>query len=467
MIVLAHGLGGRSDLPVPLWMALYGGAAALIISFLALGILWAEPRLRGSSAGFPLPRVFRQVADSRVSRGVLRGFGVLGFLLVVVTLVAGDQSVVDNPAPTWFYVWFWVGLVPASLAFGPVWKLLNPLRALAAALSLTNGDEDLPFEEEDLDEDEVADEEKESQGARVSDQQPAYPSRLGYTPAGIWLLAFLWLELVFDRGSEPLVIAIFILAYSAFNVAGGIRYGQPWFDHADGFEVYSTLISKLSPFGRRSDGTLVVRNPLNGLDAIEPRKGLVFFVCVVLGSTAFDGLTRTKWWGSISEFSSSYAYYLGIGTVGLLASVGLVYVIYLAATRTVVGLTDESQAQTLDKRFIHSLIPIAIGYTIAHYFSLLVFQGQAGYILASDPFSRGWDLFGTADWRIDYKAVSVFTIAWVQVASIVGGHILGVIAAHDRAVRLFADGAKTKAQYPLLAAMVAFTLGGIFLLVGT
>lgn len=435
-MILAHGIGGRSDLPIPLWIALYGGAAALIISFMALGILWVEPRLKGASGGRTLPRRIQQLADSRVTRLMARAFGALVFLVAVGALVGGDTSVAENPAPTWFYVWFWVGLVPASLLLGPVWRLMNPLRTLASLLS-------------------------------VKIPRHSYPSRWGYIPAGLWLLVFLWLELVFDRGSEPLVIAIFIVAYSAVNVGGGVRYGQAWFANADGFEVYSTLISSLSPFGRRSDGSLVIRNPLNGLDSIEPRRGLVFVVCVILGSTAFDGLTRTQWWDSLSHLSVNYLYYLGIGTLGLAASVALVDWIFVAATRTVAGLTHEADAESLDRRFVHSLIPIAIGYTIAHYFSLLVFQGQAGYILASDPFSIGLDLFGTSGWKINYRAVSVFTIAWVQVASIVSGHIVGVVAAHDRAVRLFPDEVKTKAQYPLLLAMVAFTLGGIFLLVGT
>jgi hypothetical protein len=108
-----------------------------------------------------------------------------------------------------------------------------------------------------------------------------------------------------------------------------------------------------------------------------------------------------------------------------------------------------------------------VGYTVAHYFSLFVFQGQAGYILASDPLSRGDDLFGTSDWQIVYTVVSTAAIALVQIAAIVGGHVLGVVAAHDRAMGMFTGRDKSRGQYALLGAMVIYTVGGIALLVGT
>ncbi|HET9289899.1 MAG TPA: hypothetical protein VFQ49_02370, partial [Actinomycetes bacterium] len=121
----------------------------------------------------------------------------------------------------------------------------------------------------------------------------------------------------------------------------------------------------------------------------------------------------------------------------------------------------------LSWQFAHSLVPILIGYTVAHYFSLLVFQGQAGYILASDPLQKGWNLFGTADWRMNLLLVSTSAIALIQVGSIVTGHVLGVVAAHDRAVATFRGRDMLRGQYLLLTTMVFYTLSGIALLVGT
>jgi len=121
----------------------------------------------------------------------------------------------------------------------------------------------------------------------------------------------------------------------------------------------------------------------------------------------------------------------------------------------------------LDRLFVHSLVPILIGYTVAHYFSLLVFQGQAGYILASDPLDVGWNLFGTADWKINLLAVSTTTIALIQVGAIVTKHVLGVVVTHDRAIATFQERNKLRGQYLLLPTMVFYTLCGIALLVGT
>ena len=122
----------------------------------------------------------------------------------------------------------------------------------------------------------------------------------------------------------------------------------------------------------------------------------------------------------------------------------------------------------LARRFAHSLVPIAAGYAVAHYFSLLVFEGQLTWILASNPFAQdGVDLFGTYRNEIDLRLVAPRVIAAVQVGAIVLGHVLGVVLAHDRAVRLAGtQRAARRSQYPLLAVMVGLTVGGLGLLLG-
>ena len=230
------------------------------------------------------------------------------------------------------------------------------------------------------------------------------------------------------------------------------------------------MIARLCPVGRRADGRLAVRNPLAGLAGLQPEPGLVAVVCVLLGSTAFDGLSRTRWWSDLTLLASPTASIL-LGTAGLLGAIAVVAVTYTIAARASQHYLPADLANNpsdrLDRQFVHSLIPILVGYTIAHYFSLLVFQGQAGYILASDPFATGWDLFGTADWRINLVLVSTTAIALIQVGAIVSGHILGVVTAHDRAVGLFGGRDQLRGQLPLLATMVFYTLSGIGLLVGT
>jgi hypothetical protein len=441
-MILAHGIGGRSDLPVPLWLALYGGAFAVLVSFFALLVFWTEPRLTGSGAGRPLPYGLQRLIDADATRAALQG---VGLVLLGVTLAAawiGPDDAAKNPAPTWMYVWFWVGLAPLSALYGPVWRLLNPLRALAAGLRL------LKF------------------------PSRALPEWVGYWPAVASLLAFVWLELVYGaNASAPRTVAVFISGYAVIHVVLGAIFGDEWFDRGDGFQVYSTLLGHLSPSGRRDDGELVVRNPLNSLASLEESAapGLVAVVCVLLGSTGFDGLTRGFFWKDLvaAYASDSRLLYLGIGTAGLAVAVGFVLVSFTAATRASRIYALPEYASDIEPRFVHSLLPIVMGYTVAHYFSFAVFQGQAGYLYANDPFGLGWNLFGTTGAAIDYTLVSPQAIALIQVGAIVTGHVLGVVAAHDRAVAIFRPKEQRSGQYPLLAIMIAYTVGGITLVVGT
>jgi hypothetical protein len=445
--ILAHGLGGRSDLPVPIWMAQYAAVAALVASFAMVTAYWKTPRFEGAAAGEgrPLPDALQRFADARATRTGLR---VLGLLLAGVTVVVaafGPNNSGTNPAPTWLYVWFWVGLVLASLLLGPIWRLMNPLRTISAGLARLAGDPD-------------------------QERVRPMPAGLGYWPAAVGLIVFTWLELVYPYRDQPYTLLVFFVLYAWIQVIAAFRYGQAWYARGDAFEVYSTLVGHLAPFGRRADGQLALRNPLAGLASLRPEIGLVAVICVLLGSTAFDGLSRTRWWSDLTLDAGTGVNIL-LGTAGLLGAIGVVAVTYTTATQAARQYRRVQPASNpgdhLDRLFVHSLVPILVGYTIAHYFSLVVFQGQMGYILASDPFDRGWNLLGTADWRMNLVLVSTAAIALIQVGAIVTGHILGVVTAHDRAVAVFDKRDQVRGQYLLLVVMVFYTLCGIALLVGT
>jgi hypothetical protein len=441
MRLLAHGLGGRADLPVPVWMAQYAAALVLIVTFFMLGRFWDSPRLQEPYRGHPLPMGLQRLLDAPAFRLALRLIGLAALLLVIVVAALGTDSSATNPAPTWLYVWFWVGIVPLSLLFGPVVRAFNPLRLLSQGIARLSG-------------------------RRDPEEFRTPPEWLGFWPAAAGLLVFTWLELVFRDPAHPVNVLTFILLYCLVQLAAAAVYGERWYAQGDAFEVYSTLVGRLSPFGRRpEDGRLVVRNPLAGLASVPVEPGVVAVICVLLGSTAFDGLSRTQWWKGLSGRTTGVAYEL-LGTVGLLAMVGLVTAAYLAATRQNPW-ARRGQRVAVERRFVHSLLPIAVGYTVAHYFSLVVFQGQAGYQLASDPLGLGWDLFGTSGQQINYRLVTTGAIAVVQVVAILTGHVLGVFIAHDRAIADYTRSRqRLRAQYPLLVVMVTYTLGGIALLLG-
>lgn len=433
--VLAHGVGGRGDLPIAPWLATYAGAAVVAFSFFALASLWATPRLRGPDAGQALPWAQR-IADAAVFRAVLRAVGLLLLAaFLVVAWFGPDDLGRGNPAPTWFYVWFWVGLVPASLLFGPVWRLLNPLRTVSGLLRTV-----LPTAPLRL------------------------PDRLSYWPAAVGLLAFLWIELVYDMAASPRVVAAFVTLYCVVHVTAGAVFGPTWFARADAFEVYSSFIALAAPLGRRSDGRLVLRNPLDGLSGASSSSDLTPVIVVVLGSTAFDGLSRTSWWTGLVA-NTGRAEYLQFGTAGLLLCIGLVAMTFGGAMH----LTRQHLRLDKDPRpdFAPSLVPIVIGYTVAHYFSFALFQGQQGVLLANDPLVLGWNLFGLRDVTVNYNMMSTTQISIVQVGAIVLGHVVAVVAAHDRAIGLLKSAAAVRGQYPLMAVMVAYTATGIALLAGS
>ena len=424
MTVIAHGVGSRHDLPIPLFYAFVGALAAVFVSFLAVALLWSESRFRGAAAGRPVPL---SVVDSQPLRWALRLIGLVACAVVVVLAVLGPDDPDANPTARIVYVVFWVGLVPASLLLGPVWKLLNPLRTIHLLV-----------------------------GAPGRRQVPVW---VGYWPAAVSLFAFTWLELVSPEPASTRSLLVFFGTYGVVHLAAACWFGVGWFARGDGFEVYSTLIGQLAPLGRRDDGRIVLRNPLDGLDAVQPAPGLVAVVGVLLGSTFYDGFSDAPAWVDVVQSGALGP--VATGTLGLVGAIVLVTGLYGLCLGAASAMTGQ---RGLPGRFAHSLIPIAVGYLVAHYFSLFVFDGQRTLILLSDPLDTGADLFGVATRSVDLSAVSPTTIAVVQVLAIVAGHVLGVIAAHDRSVRLLPAEHAVAGQLPLLVLMLCYTVGGLVLL---
>ncbi|HWD06338.1 MAG TPA: hypothetical protein VG674_28245 [Amycolatopsis sp.] len=420
---------------MPSWLAMYAGAVAVLASFFVLIALWPKPRLGAPGAGRPLPWLER-LANSVAVRTVLRAAGLTMLAIFLVTAWIGpDDGGRSNPVPYWIYVWFWVGLVPLSLLFGPIWRRLNPLRTLAGLVRSAVRNRVLPL-----------------------------PDRLGYWPAVLGLFAFVWMELIDDKAASPRTIAIFVTGYAVLHIIAGVVFGPEWFARGDAFEVYSWMVSRASPLGRRADGRLVLRNPLDGLAATPAKPDLTPVVMVVLGSTAFDGLSRTAAWSDVVA-DTGRAAYLSLGTAGLVAAIAVVAGTYNAAiwlTRRFVGSDRNVRAE-----LAHGIIPIAIGYTVAHYFSFAMFEGQQGILLANDPLARGWDLLGLSTATIDYALMAPWGIALIQVAAIVVGHIVAVTAAHDRSVGMLPRRSARRGQYPMLVVMVCYTITGIALISGS
>ncbi len=446
----AHGLVGRADLPIPAWLFGWAAAVVLIVSFAALATLWQTPRLEGDERFRLLPEglSFTLVNPATEFFAGLVGVGLLG--VTIWSGLAGVQSPPANFAPTFIYVIFWVGLVALSLLLGDVFRAFNPWRAIARAAGWV--------------------------AARVSGPMPApfrYPERLGRWPAAALLLAFAWIELAYRNGSDPSTLAIAALVYSAITLLGIACFGtEAWLSRGEAFSVYFNFFSRLSPLTVK-EGRLGRRRLLSGVTGLEPLPGTIALLFVMIGTVMFDGASEGSPWVDIAPDIQDRFIDIGFGpassleltfSVGMLLALGIVALIYgigVYGIRTI----DRRPAIEIARSFSHTLVPIAAAYVLAHYFSLLVYNGQAIGYLASDPLGKGWDLFGTADKAIDYGVVSATAIWYVQVGVLVAGHVCGLILAHDRALVLYGKArAATTSQYWMLAVMVAFTTFGLFLI---
>jgi hypothetical protein len=451
VIPFAHGLVARSDLPIPEWLFGWAAAMVLVVSFVALAVLWPEPKLQ-RERWRPLPGALGRLLGSRPLEIACGAIGVFLLAVVIYTGLEGTQSSSANFAPTFVYVVFWLALVPASVLFGDVFRAFNPWRAIGRSVGW------------------VA-----SKAARGALPAPlTYPERLGHWPAAAGIFAFAVMELVSSSGDQPDTIAIATLVYSALTFVAMALYGvDTWSSRGEAYSVYFNLFSRLSPIETR-DRIVGLRLPLSGLAALKAGAGTVPLLAVMIGSVTFDGASEAPLWTGIAPDISELFQDIGLSPqhaleltflVGLTAAVLLVYGFYMLGVVGARSVGGGFTTERLARAFVHTLVPIALAYVAAHYFTLLLFQGQAVEFLASDPLGEGSDLFGTADSQIDYTVIGANATWYWQVGFVVAGHVAALTLAHDRALALY-DDAKlaVRSQYWMLAVMVGFTSLALWLL---
>ncbi len=432
--VLAHGIGSRGTLPLPLWQFSWAAIAALVLSFVGLGALWKTSKLCANAEGRAIlasPVVVKAVA------GVLRVVGMVLFVLTITAALFGtDVGGEDvNLAPVTIYVMLWVA-IPVTAAFiGDVWKALNPFQTIG-----------LLFPEGD------------------SREAPKHQ-----WVAVALMFGFLFLELAHPSGDSPRILGYGMVVYSAVMIAGLFRYGRVWLDRADAFGISFSLIAAIAPFWVDDDSTLRARLPLSGLSRVEVMPGTMLLILTILGGTSFDGFSESPIFTDIIGRPSGWTAVPPL-TIGLIAMILIAAVLYWSGSRATANVTDISQERAADL-FAPSLIPIVWAYAIAHYAQLLVDQVQSFVFRLSNPFgnfdadgepSTNW--FGTADGEINFNLIDVDVVSWIQAVSIVFGHILAVLYAHDLAVTHFDHSKAAKSQQTMLFVMVLYSVAGLWLL---
>ncbi len=447
--VVAHGIGGVQDLPVPAWLFYWGAGIVLVASFTALGSLWKRPLLARHGEGRALPRVGEAVVG-RPARVLLQCLSVVLFATVWAAALFGTDDLLSNIAPTWVYVIFWLGVPVLAVLFGNVWRALSPWRALAdgfVALWEASGREARPLS--------------------------TYPERFGRWPAVVGLFAFAALELAYYDPSSPRTLAFAIAIYSYVTLLGMAAYGRDtWTARGEAFAVLFGMFARIAPCTVVA-GRPRLRLPCTGLAGEDRVPGTTAFLAVMLGSVAFDGYSRSaRWQTLISNVQEPYvidnpglADLLGMATAigGLLAGSLVVGLSYAGACR--LARRSVAGSQSLVPDFLLSLVPIAFVYEVAHYFSLFVLQGQFAIPQLSDPLGRGWNVLGTADVTPNLALLTPNTVWYVQASALVIGHVVGLTVAHDRAITRFSSRPEAlRSQYAMLALMVLYTVGGLWIL---
>ena len=309
------------------------------------------------------------------------GLGLTAWLAFVIFFGPDDRAALRAA-----YIYIWVGLVPLALVFGDVWRDLSPWRTLQAIIGRL---------------------------MRRPDGLTRYPAILGYWPAAVGIFSFVWLELASADPSSISAVRLWVVAYAVTALVGGAVFGPRWFDRADPFDVYSALVAGLGRWR---------------LASTPPDAGLVALLGTLVGSTAFDSFTGTAYWQrSDRSVLESSLWLLGFCMV--------VAVMFSLAAMATGGLTLRERL-SLPRLYAHSLVPIAVGYVLAHYLSLL----------------------------LDVLSAYPTPLAVVKVLFVVVGHVLAVVAAHDCALRVLPGRHRLTGQLGMLLLMVSITYTGLFLL---
>lgn len=461
----AHFFTQPYTLPVPFAMYAWGATAALLLSFVIVGIFATVPSLGPSvEPSAPSASVAGDVAPAGWGLRIGRFISVFLLLVCIASGLFGVQNPFANFSMTFFWIVFVLGVAYAVALIGDFYAAINPWKTLIGWL--------------------------ERIGVNFSGRA-AYPERAAYYPALVLYMIFIILELfakLLPRG-----LAIALLIYTLINLAGAWYYGkQAWFRYGEFFAVFMRLMGKMSPWARPWDPEVRANAParrwripfIGLLEERAEHMSLVVFILFMLSSTAYDGLHSTLPWVNIfwkgiypaisplfnpapgQEFVLSTDLYYFWQWCSLVVSPFIYLAVFFAFVWAMKALTRAQQpVRTLVLQFAMSLVPIAFVYHVTHYYTLLLAQGGQMVRLISDPLGYGWNLFGTGLTRIEPLLVDVGTIWHTQVALILIGHIASVYLAHVEALRVYSN-ARTAAvsQLPLLVLMMIFTTFGLWIL---
>jgi len=442
LALLAHAAPINYKFPLPIWLYVLAGGAAVLLSapVAALAVREDTPRERRGRDLYPAVR--------RLGRPLV----VLGTALLLIALAGGlfattaeSQEFFENPVTVLTWVDFWVGLGIFSWLVGNVWERVSPLNVAARWLDGVLG--------------------------RREVHPLAYPAGLGQWPAVGLLLVWSWLELIWGPAKEPRMLALLLIGYMAATLIGCALVGaEAWLGNVELFSVVARTLSRFSPLELRpfvpevwastpvEERTARVRFYGAGLRTDPPLPaGGGAFVLTALATVVFDGWSQTDRFGSFQQWFYDRWSYLAVHTgvlqtLSMLAVVVIFVLAYLAITR------QEARA------YAPTLIPIAGVYFAAHYFAYLLIAGQATLGVIVDPFGHSWNPGGLGEYELWKGIAPAAVVWWLEILLIVGGHVSGVFAAHRQALKRTDASRALWAGAPLVGLMVLYTVAGLWVL---
>ncbi len=461
--VFAHGFAYRYDLPLPLHLYLIAAGAAVCLSFVVMAYTFH----RKSALHSYKISLTRFIPGEKISQGVrilVSGFSVTLFVLIIAAGLFGHQSVLKNPAPVMVWVIWWVGFVYLTALVANIWPFLNPWSSIFQALEELSG---------------------------FSFGKINYPPRLGVWPAFVLFMVFSWIELVWSGSERPRQLALTILAYSVLCWIGMAIYGrQTWLKRGEVFSIVFSIFARFSPLEvRKSHKGPYLRPYGSGLLSRQASSfSLTTLVLAILAIVTFDGFMETPIWLEIKIGIVSITYLTPLLTIAqnafgnlesILETIGLVIApiaflfVYFITCGTISWLDSAHEGperpplttNMAARQFVLTLVPIAIAYHLAHYLSYFLIAGQLFIPLMSDPFDLGWDLFNTANHRINIGIINAKTVWHISIGVIVVGHMVAVYLAHVTALRVFVDRRRALvSQLPMIALMVSYTSFSLWIL---
>jgi len=446
--VYAHGFGERYDLPMPLLYFILGAVIAVGLSFLLIGVFVTSDTSPKHFRFEVMPASWvGRIVKSQYLYWIIKCLSVVLLVLILLTTLIGSNKPIYNFSPTFIWVIWWVGFGFMSAVFGNLWVLINPWKII------------FEFAERI---------QKLFTGRDEFNSILIYPSELQGWPSVVLFGIFAWIENVYWGAAVPRNLAILVIIYSLIQWGGMLCFGKCiWLKNGDPFALIFRFFSKFSISEiNDTDGKVFFRFPGVGfLNISKPNTSVMVFVVILLATVTFDGIKETPFWNEIHSHYPTLSY-TQIDTFGLVIVPAIFLLIYLLFCWVVRYCSKEKISLiSIAQSFVFSLLPIALAYHFAHYLSLLLIAGQAIIPLLSDPFGIGWDLFGSADYKINLNAINAKAAWFFSVSIIVIGHVLAVYVSHLTALKVFkSHGNAIRSQYPMLLLMLTYTAISLWIL---